>query len=372
MSSMTSSPFRVVVAGGGIAGLEALLALRELGGDRISLTLVSPGDRFRLRPLSVAEPFALGHAQEISYERIAADLDVTHVAAAVEAVDDASGELRTDDRRTLEFDALLLTPGATMVASEQRALTWMPEGAKELFGGLLQDLDEGYVHRIAFVVPPGPTWPLPAYELALMTAREAETMGIEAEITVVTAEAAPLAMLGLEAPDALRGALAAAGVTLVTGTTVQVEQQPHLHLAPDGDGEVIAADRVVFMPALRGPEIEGVPRDDHGFILRSPHGLVEGARRTWAAGDGVASPLKLGGLATHQATGAAREIVRAAGVEPPEEDDELELDAVLMTGTAPVALDDKPLGDASAAPSWWPARKVASRYLEAYLERTRA
>ncbi|MQA75247.1 MAG: hypothetical protein GEU88_13040 [Solirubrobacterales bacterium] len=34
-------PFEVVVAGGGIAGLEALLALREIAGERVSLTLVS-------------------------------------------------------------------------------------------------------------------------------------------------------------------------------------------------------------------------------------------------------------------------------------------------------------------------------------------
>ena len=58
---MTHAPHRVVVAGGGVAGLEALLALHALAGDKVDLTLVSPTPDFVYRPLAVAEPFALGH-----------------------------------------------------------------------------------------------------------------------------------------------------------------------------------------------------------------------------------------------------------------------------------------------------------------------
>ena len=47
---------RVVVGGGGVAGLEALLALRALAGDRVRLTLVAPAAEFTYRPLAVAEP----------------------------------------------------------------------------------------------------------------------------------------------------------------------------------------------------------------------------------------------------------------------------------------------------------------------------
>ena len=55
----------VVVAGGGVAGLEGLLALRALAGDRVDLTLVAPDPEFTYRPLAVAEPFALGHAYRV-------------------------------------------------------------------------------------------------------------------------------------------------------------------------------------------------------------------------------------------------------------------------------------------------------------------
>ena len=49
--------FEVVIAGGGVAALEATLALRALAGDRVSITLVAPNAEFHYRPLVVREPF---------------------------------------------------------------------------------------------------------------------------------------------------------------------------------------------------------------------------------------------------------------------------------------------------------------------------
>jgi hypothetical protein len=46
---MNRSPHRVVIAGGGVAGVEALLALHALAPDRIDLTLVSPTPDFVYR-----------------------------------------------------------------------------------------------------------------------------------------------------------------------------------------------------------------------------------------------------------------------------------------------------------------------------------
>ena len=77
----------------------------------------------------------------------------------------------------LGFDALLLAPGGRAVAGVKGATTWWPGGDSDTYGGLLRDIDEGYTKRLAIVVPPGAVWPLPAYELALMTAGEARAMG---------------------------------------------------------------------------------------------------------------------------------------------------------------------------------------------------
>jgi hypothetical protein len=67
--------------------------------------------------------------------------------------------------------------GAERARPQDRVLTWTPETDAELLGGLLRDLDEGYLKRVAFVVPPGVAWALPAYELALMTAWQVWGMG---------------------------------------------------------------------------------------------------------------------------------------------------------------------------------------------------
>ena len=202
-----------------------------------------------------------------------------------------------------------------------------------------------------------------------MTARRANAVGMQPEITIVTPEREPLVFFGREASAALASTLAAAGVRLIAGVAARVERRPRLHLVT-GPDETVAVDRVVAMPVLHGPAVRGVPHDELGFIVTDTDGRAEGCQRTWAADDGVASPLKLGGLATHQARRAARAIASYAGVEttPTDDDGELVLDGVLMTGAAPVALDDRPLEPASDVPLWWPSRKVAGRYLHAYLQ----
>src|SRR3954452_16439663 len=53
------SSLRVVIAGGGVAALETLLALRVLGGLRTAITLLAPQPDFLLRAATVGEPFEL-------------------------------------------------------------------------------------------------------------------------------------------------------------------------------------------------------------------------------------------------------------------------------------------------------------------------
>ena len=54
--SSSSQPFKVLIAGGGVAALEAALALRDLGGERIATTILAPGPEFVYRPMSLGEP----------------------------------------------------------------------------------------------------------------------------------------------------------------------------------------------------------------------------------------------------------------------------------------------------------------------------
>jgi sulfide:quinone oxidoreductase len=364
--SAPSDPLRVLVAGAGVAGLEAVLALRDLAADRVAVSLLAPGDHFSYRPFAVAEPFGLGHARHVPLTSIARDLDVNWTRDALAEVDDAAGQARTASGELLSFDALLVAVGAKAVAAVEHALTWWPEGDPESFGGLLRDLEEGYIEKVAFVVPPGAVWPPPTYELALMTARDAAGMGKLVQITIVTPETEPLAFLGAQAGTAIRQELADAGIALHTGAVAVVRSAPHLSLDLGDAGGPIEVDRVVAVPGVVGPAIPGLAADDDGFLLVDEDGRVEGARRTWAAGDGIAFPIKYGGLATQQARRAAAQIAKAAGiaVPPPEP---LTISGVLMTGRAPRQLGGAARPKPEHAPLWWPAGKIAGRYLPSFL-----
>jgi sulfide:quinone oxidoreductase len=132
-----SSAFRVLVAGGGVAGLEALLALRDLAGDRVELTLVSPDPDFVYRPMAVAEPFARGHAARHRLCDIARELGAELVRGALTEVDGAGRIAITtaDGPLSLSCDALLVAVGARSEPAYPQALTWTPERDPELFGG---------------------------------------------------------------------------------------------------------------------------------------------------------------------------------------------------------------------------------------------
>jgi sulfide:quinone oxidoreductase len=353
----------IVIAGGGVAGLEALLALHAIAGDSVRLSLVAPDPEFSYRPLAVAEPFALGHAHRVPLSRFAEETSAELVIDAVVEVDDGGGEVRMHDGRVLGFEALLLAPGGRAAAGLEGATTWWPGGDSDDYRGLLREIDEGYTKRLAIVVPPGAVWPLPAYELALMTAGEARRVGHDdVQVIIVTPERGPLSLFGQEAATAVTEELRWAGVELRTG--VMARAVPGGLLLKPG-GERLDVQRVFSVPRVLGPGIEGVPTDEQGFIRAGDDARVEGCERTWAAGDGVVSPVKFGGLATHQARRAASAIARLTGVEDAPDPGEAVLHGRLLVGHRSRRLRGR--GDAEGAPLWWPQGKVAGEYLPRWL-----
>jgi sulfide:quinone oxidoreductase len=361
-------PLEVVIVGGGIAGAEALLALRALAGERVSLRLVSARDRLLLPALAVAEPFALGNAPSYPLDHLVAHAGAELTLGSLASVDCESREITLDDGQRLGFDALVLAVGATAVEAVAGATTWWPTGDPDAYGGLLRDLEEGYVKRVAFVIPPGAVWPLPAYELALMTAREVDGMGIDdVELTVITPEAAPLTLMGAGAATALRQELDRAGVRLHTATVARVERTPHLHVVLQPTTRSLPVDRVVALPEVRGLAIPGTDHDDRGFIRVHDGWRMRGAEHVWAIGDTVAYPIKFGGLATQQADQAAADIARLTGVAVATPDRAVMLRGVLLTGSAPRALGSQPTLDSAHRPIWRPEDKVHGHYLSAYL-----
>jgi sulfide:quinone oxidoreductase len=299
---------RVLVAGAGPAGVEAALTLQRIGGTRFATTIVTPEDGFVHLPPTVLSPFAVAARPRPRLQARGAQVRRGRVVA----VDAEAREVQLEDGATLPYDALLIAVGGVAHSPYTRALAFGLSGSEEHMHGLVQDLEDGYVRRIAFVVPPGASWPLPVYELALMTAERAFDMCAKAELTLVTPEPSPLALFGAQATVDVAELLAEAGIAVRTGAEAEMPRGNALELR--ATGERIDVDRVVTVPILSGPAIDGLPHDAAGFLPVDSHGRVNGVSAVYAAGDATDFEIKQGGLACQQADAAAEAIAADSGL----------------------------------------------------------
>lgn len=360
-------PTKVLIAGAGVAGLEAALALRALGEDRLAVELVSPETEFVYRPLAVAEPFRMGEARRFPLRLLAEAAGAELTRASVRSVDDAHYMIITSDGDAMRYDALLLALGARAVPSIPGALTFKGPGDERSFGHLLDDARSGDVRRLVFALPTGASWPLPLYELALLTAVHLADAGAAVELTLVTPEERPLQLFGDTASKAVAELLEQHKITIYTDTTAVSVEDGALRILPDNR---IEADRVVALPRLEGPRLEGVPHDTNGFVPTDAHGVVRGLVDVYAAGDLTDFPLKQGGIATQQADAAAESIAAAAGVPIEPRAFTPVLRGLLLTGLTPRYLRTEPRSVRSAAdtePLWWPPAKIVGRHLAPFL-----
>jgi sulfide:quinone oxidoreductase len=229
------------------------------------------------------------------------------------------------------------------------------------------EVERGDAQSAAFVVPSGVCWPLPLYELALLTARRAAG----AELAIFTQEAEPLDVFGREVSKRVAAELDEAGVRVARSAAVEI--------TPDGDVLIpfeetpLRFERVVALPRLAGPAPRGVPHDAQGFIEIDGHGAVPGLRRVYAAGDGTNYPIKQGGIAAQQADAVAESLAKIAGAGNTPRPFTAVLRSELFTGRGSRFLRGDQsaratdLSEASEAPLWWPAGKIAGAYLAPYL-----
>jgi sulfide:quinone oxidoreductase len=381
---------RVLIAGGGVAALEALLALRALAGDRVAISLMSPEPELVYRPVTVAEAFGRAEAGTYQLADILADQHVSHIVDSLVRVDPVRHAAMTASNATIPYDALLVATGARTANPLPGALMFGGRAEVPQLRTMLGELVDGTAASVAFTLAREQTWALPLYELALMTASHLRDHGSDARVMIVTPEDEPLGLFGPPASAAVREMLSAVGIglrclALPAGVT-------HRQLLLAGGGGV-PADRVVTLPALEGLRLAGLPADDHGFIPVDAHGRVAGAPDVYAAGDVTTFPFKQGGVAAQEADAAAEAIAQRAGASLEPAAFRPVLRGLLMTAGAPlylrcephrlarqatVAIDvPSPSRSGPAAPSasdqplWWPPVKVAGRYLAPYLSTAR-
>src|SRR5215208_6651581 len=106
---------RVVIAGGGVAGIETLLALDDLAGDQVAQTLVSPTPDFLYKPRLVEEPFDIGPAERYELQPLAEEKGASFVQHAVSTVRPADHAVELDNGTTLGYDYLVVCAGGRFV-----------------------------------------------------------------------------------------------------------------------------------------------------------------------------------------------------------------------------------------------------------------
>lgn len=340
-------PHEVLVVGGGIAGIEALMTLADLGDDRLRVHVVAAHPTFLLRPQLLGEPWG-GPPLHIDLEHLCGAFGASFTLGSVRAVDATARRVFTTAGAPLNYERLLLAPGAQLE---------LPYRGTCVLGvdALPQALAADRASSVAIVVPAAASWSMPAYELALLSA------GNGRDVRVMTAEAVALEVFGPGTHAAVASLLDRHGVRVETGSAPEIGADLH-HLA----------DAVIALPLLTGPRITGLAEDPGGFVRVDERMAVVGTDDVYAAGDAIDRPVKQGGLAGQQADAAAAEVVRSCAGDPPPEAYEPVLRGKL---TAPDgeelflrrALDGLGPGRASAAPLWQPPSIVCAWRLARWL-----
>jgi sulfide:quinone oxidoreductase len=361
---------RTLIAGAGVAAMECALALHELAPEA-AIELLAPAPELVHRPSSVTTPFGGHMAARIDLRDVASELGMRLRRDALAAVDPATNRVITRDGDSVPYAELVVATGARLQEAVPGALLFRGPISAGSVEQAVARVAADPARRLAFVAPPGVSWPLPLYELALLSAFTLRNRGVsEPDIVVVTGEHEPLEVFGPAASEALRRELHVAGIDLVTSGGAVRAFQGAVHLA---SGALVPAEIV-------GPRIPGLPHDERGFIPVDEHGHVEGCANVFAAGDVTTCPVKHGGLASQQADAVAEAIAARLGAISHPEPFRPVLRGLLLTGGRSLYLRTElgpgghsehrllpAPGTVSHGALWWPPAKVAGRYLTRFV-----
>ncbi len=372
MTAQDSKPkFRVLIAGGGVAALETALALKDLAGPRVQMTVLAPNHEFVYRPMTVREPFSYAAARRYPLEPILSDVGAELLEGALGWVDHERRTAHTTDDEALPYDAFVLAVGARSSPRYKHATTIDDRTLEKALHGLIQDVELGYIESIAFVAPGPMAWPLPLYELAFMTAGRAYEMNIEMPVTLITPEDAPLAIFGVNASANVAELLRKAGIETITSAYAEIPEPGEIAIYPDG--RYVHARRIIALPELSGPSVRGLPLTAEGFIRVDRFGFVPDCGPVLAAGDATDFAVKHGGISAQQADLAAESVAKLAGADVEPAPFHPVLRGMLLTAERPYYMCARITGghgfdsEFSSEPLWSPPSKIAAKYLGPYL-----
>ena len=200
---------QVLIAGGGVAGLEAAFALQEFVGDRVHVRVISTGSDFAYRPLSVGEPFNRSHMMRFDLEPLVNAAGAELVRDALVSVEPKTRCAQLASGSELPYDALLVATGACLDPIFPHATTIDPQRMDELLHGLVQDIEED-LHRLAVVIPRRRRGRCRLID-RIDGLRTCLGMQTSLDVTLITPEAAPLEVFGETVTKGCRRCLTSAG-----------------------------------------------------------------------------------------------------------------------------------------------------------------
>jgi sulfide:quinone oxidoreductase len=343
---LENRPPKILVVGGGVSGLETVLALQSLAPGRFDIDVLAPERHFVHRPPTMGAPFEPIRTLRTELSAIAEDRGFALTRDALDRVDAAGHQAVTQGGNRMAYDVLVLALGARPAAAVQGALPFRGGQDAAAVEDALESIGSG-PNRVAYVARSAATWTLPLYELALQTRAWARERDVVADVLLATGELEPLEAFGSRASKQVAGLLRAADVRFIPRAEVDRVQDGCLRIGPEGS---IRVDLAVALPALLGPAASGVPHDLGGFTSVDERGRVCGLDDVYAVGDMTSRPIKQGGVAAQQANVAASSIGASAGAPVHVQPYRPVLRATLLSGRAPLHLRNPPAEDEVVAP----------------------
>lgn len=285
---------RIVVIGGGIAGLEAALTLRATLPES-KLTIVSERDQLRLLPNLVYVPFGIQpELVSAPISSILRDSNVDLMVGSTTGVDCASKTI-TVGPKTVAYDALVVAPGVDHDSTPAHVVG-SRDGALSLRAAL-SELPTDRRTGIEVRVLPESTRVGAAYEFAMLLGTWLRAVGLarHTDLSVVTTEQTPFNTFGYAASQLLVERLRSAGVIIASGI-------------PEGRIEGIDAGLVIDFPAARARVIPGLPID-HGARYFKTDDSSRIADDVFVVGDAADIPIHAGFATAWQ----ARQVAVALG-----------------------------------------------------------
>ena len=321
---MNSVP-RVLVLGGGFAGLETSFLLRMRAGRKVDITLVSDRDAFLFKPNTIYVPFGADpDSFLVPLRRPTYKQHIDLVQGAVREVDPDRRMVGLEDGSTLPYDFLVIGTGADMRPKEVPGLAelaatiWTPAAMTDL-GKRIQALRAraaaGTDQEVLFVVPPNNKCAGPLYEIVFMLETWLRREGVRerVKITYSTFEQSFIQAFGPRLHEVVVGEFAERGIEGHTGEVVTEVTAGEARFA--GDVTRPFDELISFPPYVAAFRYDGLPADDRGFLETEPDTRqVKGHADIYAPGDAGDFPVKQAFLAMLQADASADHIASQLGI----------------------------------------------------------